>query len=147
MLFINRKGNVAKSLRLALGACIIQAEYPVRFLAGQIYRNRDNLAYCKQHVIRLSDTAFGRPRKDCDKNKRQAYLDKCERVEVKRYFSLAKRKCDMDLVSAKLRETTEHVIAMSMLVLNLHRIQHALLQLWVVLLSWSVLREKLAVVQ
>jgi IS5 family transposase len=26
-LFKNRKGNVAKSLRLALGACIIQAEY------------------------------------------------------------------------------------------------------------------------
>ncbi len=26
-LFKNRKGNVAKSLRLALGACIIRAEY------------------------------------------------------------------------------------------------------------------------
>ena len=26
-LFLNRKGNVAKPLRLALGACIIQAEY------------------------------------------------------------------------------------------------------------------------
>lgn len=26
-LFVNRKGNVAKPLRLALGACIIQAEY------------------------------------------------------------------------------------------------------------------------
>ena len=26
-LFTNRKGNVAKPLRLALGACIIQAEY------------------------------------------------------------------------------------------------------------------------
>ena len=26
-LFANRKGNVAKPLRLALGACIIQAEY------------------------------------------------------------------------------------------------------------------------
>ena len=27
VLFTNRKGNVAKPLRLALGACIIQAEY------------------------------------------------------------------------------------------------------------------------
>ena len=26
-LFMNKKGNVAKPLRLALGACIIQAEY------------------------------------------------------------------------------------------------------------------------
>ena len=28
-LFTNHKGNVAKSLRLALGACIIQAEYGI----------------------------------------------------------------------------------------------------------------------
>ena len=28
-LFTNRKGNVAKPLRLALGACIIQAEYAI----------------------------------------------------------------------------------------------------------------------
>ena len=31
-LFTNRKGNAAKPLRLALGACIIQAEYGYRLL-------------------------------------------------------------------------------------------------------------------
>jgi len=58
-----------------------------------------------------------------------SYRDECERVEVERRFSLAKRKCGMGLVTAKLRETAAHVIAMSVLVLNLRKIQRALLQL------------------
>ena len=33
-LFTNRKGNVAKPLRLALGACIIQAEYGYSIIAS-----------------------------------------------------------------------------------------------------------------
>ena len=78
-LLTNRKGNVAKPLRLALGACIIQVEY--------------------------------------------GYSD-----EVERCFSLAKHKCGMGLVTARLQETTAHVIAMSIVVLNLRRIQRALLQ-------------------
>ena len=44
-LFTNRKGNVAKPLRLALGACIIQAEYGyscfLRFLEQQGVRSAD----------------------------------------------------------------------------------------------------------
>ena len=50
-------------------------------------------------------------------------------MEVERRFSLAKRKCGMGLVTAKLRETAAHVIAMSVLVLNLRKIQCAILQL------------------
>lgn len=51
------------------------------------------------------------------------------RVEVERRFSLAKRKCGMGLVTAKLRETAAHVIAMSVLVPNLRKIQRAILRL------------------
>ena len=36
-------------------------------------------------------------------DKAQNYLDECERVEVERRFSLAKRKCGMGLVTAKLQ--------------------------------------------
>ena len=50
-------------------------------------------------------------------------------MEVERRFSLAKRKCGMGLVTAKLRETAAHVIAMSVLVLNLRKIQCALLRI------------------
>ena len=62
------------------------------------------------------------------------------RVEVERRFSLAKRKCGMGLVTAKLRETAAHVIAMSVLVLNLRKIQYALLQLLAFL--WAILSPK-----
>lgn len=54
----------------------------------------------------------------------------CERVEVERRFSLSKRKCGMGLITAKLQETAEHVIAMSILVLNLRRAVAALLCLF-----------------
>ena len=68
-------------------------------------------------------------------------------MEVERCFSLAKRKCGMGLVTAKLQETAAHVIAMSIVVLNLRRIQHALLRFWALLLSWLMQQEKMDVVQ
>ena len=103
--------------------------YPARILADKIYRNRDNLSYCKEHGIRLSGPALGRPKKDESRNNAQDYKDECERVEVERKFSLAKRKCGIGLVTAKLQETAAHVLAMSVLVLNLSKIQCALLRL------------------
>ena len=124
-----------------------EGHYPARILADKIYRNRENLAYCRQHGIRLSGPALGRPKKDSDTDKRLAYLDECERVEVERCFSLAKRKCGMGFVTAKLRETASHVIAMSILVLNLRKIQHALLQLWVLLFGWCLTPQKTVFVQ
>lgn len=101
--------------------------YPSRILADKIYRNRDNLAWCKLHHIRLSGPALGRPRKDEKRDKKRDYLDECERVEVERRFSLAKRKCGLGLIMTKLEETISHSIAMSVVVLNLRKIQHALL--------------------
>ena len=77
----------------------------------------------------------------------QDYRDECERVEVERKFSLAKRKCGMGLVTAKLRETAAHVIAMSVLVLNLRKIQCAILRLLTYLLAIFMPVEKWAIVQ
>ncbi len=107
-----------------------EGHYPSRVLADKIYRNRDNLRFCKEHGIRLSGPALGRPKKNEIRNKEQDYKDECERVEVERRFSLSKRKCGMGLVMAKLQETAEHVIAMSILVLNLRRALSALLLLF-----------------
>ena len=117
-----------------------EGHYPSRILADKIYRNRENLSYCKEHGIRLSGPALGRPKKGETRDKAQDYWDECERVEVERRFSLAKRKCGMGLVTAKLRETVAHVIAMSVLVLNLRKIQCALLQLLAFL--WAILSPK-----
>ena len=121
--------------------------YPCRILADKIYRNRENLNYCKEHGIRLSGPALGRPRKGEPRDKSQDYRDECERVEVERRFSLAKRKCGMGLVTAKLRETSAHVIAMSVLVLNLRKIQCAILQLLAFLRAILSPKQKWAIVQ
>lgn len=124
-----------------------EGHYPSRILADKIYRNRENLSYCKECGIRLSGPVLGRPRKGETRDKTQDYLDECERVEVERRFSLAKRKCGMGLVAAKLRETAAHVIAMSVLVLNLRKIQCALLQILAVLLGAWLPQRKLEFVQ
>lgn len=107
-----------------------EGHYPSRVLADKIYRNRENLRYCKEHGIRLSGPALGRPKKGDVRDKEQDYKDECERVEVERKFSLSKRKCGMGLVTAKLQETAEHAIAMSILLLNLRRAVTALLRLF-----------------
>lgn len=38
--------------------------YPERVLADKIYRSRQTLAFCKEHGIRLSGPALGKPPKD-----------------------------------------------------------------------------------
>ena len=48
--------------------------YPERVLADKIYRNRDNLSYCKQHNIRLSGPALGRLKKDAEIEKNRITL-------------------------------------------------------------------------
>ena len=105
-----------------------EGHYPSRVLADKIYRNRENISYCKERGIRLSGPALGRPKKDIIRDKAQDYRDECERVEVERKFSLGKRKCGMGLVTAKLEETAAHVVALSILLLNLRKIQHAFLR-------------------
>ena len=124
-----------------------EGHYPSRILADKIYRNRENLNYCKAYGIRLSGPALGRPKKGEIRDKAQDYRDECERVEVERRFSLAKRKCGMGMVTAKLRETAAHVIAISVLVLNLRKIQCTLLWLLTYLLAIFLLKKKWAIVQ
>ena len=121
--------------------------YPSRVLADKIYRNRSNLSYCKERGIRLSGPALGRPKKDAQRDRAQDYRDQCERVEVERRFSLAKRKCGLGLITARLEETACHCIAMSILVLNLRKIQHAFLRLWLCLFTPAYSSHKVGIVQ
>lgn len=101
--------------------------YPERVLADKIYRNRKNLSYCKEHGIRLSGPALGRPKKGAVVDKKEEYEDICDRVEVERAFSLAKRKFSLGQIRTYLQETTQAVIALSILALNLSRVLRALI--------------------
>lgn len=56
-----------------------EGHYPSRILVDKIYRNRENLNYCKERGIRLSGPALGRPRKGEIRNYAQDYWDECER--------------------------------------------------------------------
>ena len=124
-----------------------EGHYPSRILADKIYRNRENLQYCKDRGIRLAGPALGRPKTVSEQDKKQSHIDECERIEVERSFSLAKRKCGMGQISAKLEETVAHTVAMSVLVLNLRRIQLALLHLFLFLALLCKPQKKMAFIQ
>ena len=97
--------------------------YPERVLADQIYRTRDNRAYCKDHGIRLSGPKPGRPSPNIKTEKKQEYQDNTDRIEVERYFSRSKRCYGLGCIVTKLKETQLTSIALSVFVSNLFRIQ------------------------
>ena len=117
--------------------------YPERVLADKIYRNRENLSYCAEHGIRLSGLALGRPKKDVQRDKKQDYRDQADRVEVERQFSLAKRKCGLGMIVARLEQTTFHCLAMSVVLLNLRKLQRLLRAFF----RWWIGAEKLVIIQ
>ena len=92
--------------------------YPERVLVDQIYRNRSNRAYCTEHGIRISGPALGRPKKESQEDKKQAYIDNIDRIEVERAFSLSKRRFGLGLITTKLDSTTRSSIALSILAMN-----------------------------
>ena len=121
--------------------------YPERVLADKIYQNRDNLAFCKERGIRLSGPALGRPKKNEKPDRKQDYRDICERVEVERKFSLAKLKCGLGKIYTRLAETTESVIALSILMVNLKKIYHDFSALFSRFFLTVAYRENLAFIQ
>jgi transposase, IS5 family len=96
--------------------------YPEAIFADAIYRNRTNIAYCKARNIRLSGPKLGRPPQVKDPT-----LSKLERQDgkvrnaVEGKFGEGKRRYGLGLVMARLQETSETVIALQFLVMNLEQ--------------------------
>lgn len=107
--------------------------YPERVLVDQIYRNRTNLNFCKEHSIRLSGKKLGRP-KCQETDKKTEYKDNKDRIEVERKFSLAKRKFGLGLLYTKLKNTTEASIILSVIAMNIERLAAMFVRLIRVLL-------------
>jgi transposase, IS5 family len=96
--------------------------YPEVVLADKIYRNHENLDYCKEHGIRLSGPRLGRPPASAalkTAEKRIERQDARERNAVEGKFGEGKRKYGLALIHARLKETAECVITMQFLVMNL----------------------------
>jgi len=99
-----------------------EGHYPQRVLADGVYRNRDNLAFCKSRGIRLLGKPLGRPKKEPPSNKKQMRLDEIDRIEVERDFSHAKGSFGLGLIRARLKDTSQTAIALSIVALNLAHI-------------------------
>lgn len=105
--------------------------YPERVLVDQIYRNRENLNFCKEHGIRLSGKRLGRPKQQKTDLKTE-YKDSKDRIEVERKFSLAKRKFGLGLLCTKLKNTTEASILLSVIAMNIYRLEAMFMRLiWI----------------
>ena len=98
--------------------------YPERVLVDQIYRNRENRRYCKEHGIRMSGPKLGRPGpQELTRDERRIEnADNVDRIEVERAFSLSKRCYGLGLIRTKTEITTYSTISLSILTTNLFRI-------------------------
>jgi len=96
--------------------------WPERILADKIYRNRQTLAFCKAHGIRLSGPALGKPPKNQNLSRqlrKQEYQDSCDRNIVEGTFGTGKTAYGLGRISVRLEETTRCVIGVALLLMNL----------------------------
>lgn len=99
--------------------------YPATIHADAIYRTRENRAWCTARGIRLAGPQLGRPPSDPAKaleRAREARADECARVPIEGVFGVLKRRYSLGRIMAKLANTSESVIALVFLVMNLTKI-------------------------
>lgn len=111
--------------------------YPEAVLADKAFRNRGNLAYCKEHGIRLSGPRLGRPKaSELAQDKELAYQDSCERNTVESRNGIAKRRYGLNLIMATLSCTAMTEAALKVLAMNAQHLLRILLRLF---RKWCVL--------
>jgi len=108
--------------------------YPESVHTDKIYRTRENRRYCKDKGIRLSGRPLGRPQQVTESNKaqleqikRQQRQDELDRIAIEGKFGQGKRRFSLDRIMAKLAETSEAVIMVSFIVMNLEKILSSIL--------------------
>jgi len=108
--------------------------YPESVHADKIYRTLDNRRYCKDRGIRISGPPLGRPKQVTELNKQalkalkcQQRQDEIDRIAVEGKFGQGKRRFTLSRIMAKLLETSEAVIMVSFIVMNLEKILSSIL--------------------
>lgn len=117
--------------------------FPESVHADKIYRTRDNRHYCKVRGIRLSGPPLGRPKKVTEANaeqlkraKQQHRRDELDRIAIEGKFGQGKRRFSLARVMAKLAVTSEVVIMVSFMVMNLEKILSSGLYFWLQIYRW-----------
>ena len=98
--------------------------YPQRVLADTIFRTRGNIRYCKEHGIHLNGPKLGKPSQDPQVHKEELRLEweeSGEHSDIERCFGVCKRCYSLGRVTAKLKHTSEIMIHLSVLALNLRK--------------------------
>jgi len=98
--------------------------YPESAHADKIYRNKANRKYCKKHGIRISGPCLGRPPKDMTLRKKQKEIqrqDEAVRNAVEGRFGVDKRKYKLDKILTKIKGSSETLIALVFMVMNLEK--------------------------
>ena len=71
--------------------------YPEAVIADKTYRSRENIRFCKEHGIHLSEPRLGRSKANISadmEDKVQVYIDNCERNMIEDRIGLTKRRYD-----------------------------------------------------
>ncbi len=102
---------------------------PASVHADHIYRTRENRQYCHSKGIRLSGPPLGRPRTINETNadqvkeeKQQGRADATARMAIEGKFGQGKRRFGLGRLMAKLAGTSEVMIQISFLVMNLEHL-------------------------
>lgn len=98
--------------------------YPSSVHADKIYRNRNNLKFCKKHGIRLSSPPLARPLKDKSKilaSRKMTRQDEIDRIPIEGKFGQGKRRFSLSRIICKLSSTSETAITMVFFVMNLEK--------------------------
>ena len=98
--------------------------YPASVHADRIYRNRNNIKFCKKHKICLSGPKLGRPPKGLAKQQelqKQFRQDEIDRIPIEGKFGQAKRRFGLSRIMCKLAQTAETAISITFLVMNLEK--------------------------
>jgi len=116
--------------------------YPESVHVDKLYRTKTNRKWCQTRGIRMSGTPLGRPPKDAEVNaerKRQIRKDEGIRNAVEGKFGQAKRRFGMNRIMAKLSGTSETVVALIVMVMNLQQLLsvHFLRHIEQVVLIWN----------
>jgi IS5 family transposase len=114
---------------------------PASVHVDQIYRTRENRRDCDRRGIRLSGPPLGRPRtiteataEQVQHDKHQAYDDAIARIAIEGKFGQGKRRFGLRRLMAKLALTSETMICVSFLVMNLEHLLTRAVFDW--LFSW-----------
>jgi hypothetical protein len=98
--------------------------YPASVHADKIYRNRENIRFCKEHGIRICGPPLGRPAGQDEKRSealKQSRQDELDRIPIEGKFGQGKRRFSLSKIMCKLALTSETAIAVVFLVMNLEK--------------------------